>query len=214
MYVKTGNHKKCRQSQSEVRKTCRSGKDFCRTCYAGVYEYIHPVLSEADVVGFIAVSGYRQSCAPENIFDAKLWNEYLSASELPAELCRAVIPPLGLMLEKLFTGFLNEPKDEYNMILQFLNEFHSRISLSELCKHFGRSKSHISHMFKSRSGMSLNEYCNTLKLEDAKKLLTSTDIPITQIAFDAGFNDASYFIHLFNKKFGISPLKYRKAKTK
>lgn len=213
MAVKNGNHKRCRQSQNEVRKICRSGENFCRTCYAGVYEYIHPVLRDADLIGFVAVSGYRQTYNPEEVFDTKLWNEFLSDSELPTELCKAVIPPLSLMIEKLFAEFRNETKDEYNMILQFLNEFHSSITLSDLCKHFGRSKSHISHMFKNRSGISLSEYCNDLKLEDAKKLLVSTDISITQIAFDVGFNDASYFIYLFNKKFGKSPLKYRKSKT-
>ncbi len=210
MFIKTVNHKKCRQSQRDVRKICKNGEAFCRTCYAGVYEYIYPVLNDADMIGFIAVSGYRRCYPPEKDFDERLWNEYLSDSELPTKLCNSAVPPLGLMLEKLFTEFVNDPCDEYNMILQFLNEFHSSITLSELCKHFGRSKSHISHMFKNRSGISLSEYCNDLKLKDARRLLTSTDIPVTQIALDVGFNDASYFIHLFNKKFGISPLKYRK----
>lgn len=213
MAIKNGNHEKCRQSQCDIRKISKSGEGFCHTCYAGVYEYIYPVMGESTVIGFIAVSGYRQADMCERALDKKLWNEYLSDAELPEEKCNVIIPPLGLMIEKVFQEFRNESDDEYNMILQFLNEFHSSITLSDLCKHFGRSKSHISHMFKNRSGISLSEYCNDLKLRDAKKLLASTDIPITQIALDSGFSSTSYFIHLFNKKFGISPLKYRKSKV-
>ena len=58
--------------------------------------------------------------------------------------------------------------------------------------------------------MNLRNYCNNLKLEDAKNLLSKTDIPITEIAFDVGFNDVSYFIQLFKNKFSTTPLKYRK----
>ena len=65
-------------------------------------------------------------------------------------------------------------------------------------------------MFKSSSGMTIRAYANLLKLEDAKKLLSETDLSITEIALDTGFNDVSYFIKLFKKQFGISPLKYRK----
>lgn len=59
--------------------------------------------------------------------------------------------------------------------------------------------------------MTIRACCNKLKLEDAKKLLLKTDIPITEIALNVGFNDTSYFISLFKNQFGISPLKYRKT---
>ncbi len=212
MAVKKCNHQKCMQSQKDVRKICKGGEGFCRTCYAGVYEYIYPICKSSSVIGFIAVSGYRQPETSGQCIDPNLWNEFLTDNGIPLKLCEAVIPPLSIIIGLLFTDYANKAKDEYNLILQFLNEYHSNITVSDLCKYFGRSKSHISHMFKNRSGMSISEYCNNLKLEDSKKLLLSTDFSVTQIAFDVGFNDVSYFIHLFNKKFGISPLKYRKGK--
>ena len=130
---------------------------------------------------------------------------------MPLEMLRAVIPPLGLMLEQLFACPSEAPENEYNLILQFLSEYHSNITLEDLCTHFDRSKSHISHMFKNASGMSIREYCNQLKLKDAEKLLKETDFSVTEIAFEVGFNDTSYFIHLFSEKYGITPLQYRKA---
>jgi hypothetical protein len=54
--------------------------------------------------------------------------------------------------------------------------------------------------------MTIRAYCNALKLEDSKTLLLTTDYSITDIALDLGFSDTSYFISLFKKKYGISPL--------
>lgn len=53
------------------------------------------------------------------------------------------------------------------------------------------------------------EYLNYYRLERASYLLTSTDLPVTQVAMDCGFNDLSYFIRSFKKYRGITPKKYR-----
>lgn len=208
MAVKKTNHKKCVMSQQEILKN--GSGSFLRVCHAGVYEYIQPVIGNGRR-GFIAVSGYRKKATPDFSSNLRLWKNCLSEENIPLDILNAVIPPLSVMLETLFDKCSTVQESEYNLILQFLNEYHGNISLSDLCSNFGRSKSHISHMFKSKSGITIREYCNNLKLEDARKLLSETDLSITEIAFEAGFNDASYFVHLFSQKHGITPLKYRKS---
>lgn len=209
--VKNANHNKCLINQKNILAKCQSKKSFCNTCHAEVNEYIYPICIDDDAVGFIAVSGYRRENPTEcNILNYDLWKSVLGR-EIPLKMCDSVIPPLCVMLECALQMYLMENGDEYNQILQFLYEYHTNITLSDLTKHFNRSKSHISHMFKKENGMTIRAYCNKLKLEDAKKLLLKTDIPVTEIALNVGFNDTSYFIHLFKNKFGISPLKYRKT---
>ncbi|MBQ4543949.1 MAG: helix-turn-helix transcriptional regulator [Oscillospiraceae bacterium] len=209
--VKKKKHHKCIESQAQVRSSCKKNKSFCRSCHAGVYEYIYPVFKSEDVAGFIAVSGYRKDADKDISIDCPVWDKHLCAEDIPTELFDTLIPPLAVMLEKLFETYCIEEKNEYNLILQYLNEYHSTVTVSDLCKHFGRSPSHISHMFKQKCGISVKEYCTSLKLQDAKKLLLTTDSPVTQIAFDVGFNDVSHFISVFKKKFGVSPLRYRKT---
>jgi AraC-like DNA-binding protein len=68
-------------------------------------------------------------------------------------------------------------------------------------------------MFKKNSGMTLRAYCNKLKLEEGERLIRNTDMSVTRIAMDVGFNDVSHFINLFRKKYGVSPLLYRKTLT-
>lgn len=210
--IKNIDHNKCLQNQKCILEMCREGKAFCHNCYASVSEYIYPILKDGEAVGFVSVSGYRpDNPQSENIVDVALWESTLKP-EIPFDLCDAVIPPLCIMLEQMLYTYLREIRSELNFIIQFLNEYHTNVTLSDLAMHFNRSRSHISHLFKRESGMTLRAYCNNLKLEDARKLLLSTDLSVTTIALNVGFNDTSYFIYLFKKKYGIAPLQYRKVK--
>ncbi len=193
-----GNHEKCISFQKELYEICKKKEFLIKKCHAGVYQYIHRIEKEGSAVGFSSVSSFNDKI-------------FLNEEDIPVSLCNAVIPPLCVMLDKLFSVFTEKSPDEFNAVIQFLNEYHTNITLFDLCEHFMRSKSHISHMFKKNCGMTINEYCNNLKLEDAKKLLISTNFSVTEIAYDTGFNDVSYFISLFKKKYGASPLKYRKT---
>lgn len=208
--VKRHHFKQCILHQQNIIRTCKN-ESFCNQCHAGVLEYIYPIFKDSAAIGFIAISGYRNKEPQPGCFDYTLWKKSLIKEKIPLSLCDAIIPPLKIMLEQLFKHYSTEITTEYNMFLQFANEYHNSITLSDLCNHFSRSKSYVSHIFKQKTGKTLRSYCNDLKLEDAKKLLSDTDMPITNIALDVGFNDASYFISLFKEKYGISPLKYRKT---
>ncbi len=207
--VKASNHKKCLLNQKNILKKLDGCRSICSVCHAEVEEYVYPILKNDFPIGFIAVSGYKPK-EPDNekILNRRLWEMSLE-NEIPYGLCDAVIPPLSVMLEKFLTSFSSNTVNDYNLIIQFLNEYHTNITLSHLSKHLKRSPSHISHLFKKESGMSIRVYCNNLKLEDAKRLLLTTDFPITEIALEAGFCDTSYFISLFKKKYGITPHQYR-----
>ena len=109
-----------------------------------------------------------------------------------------------------FTVCRGEHTNENSLILQYLGEYHSSVTLDDLSKRFSRSKSHLSHMFKKENGMSVRAYCNMLKINDAKNLLRNTELSVSDIAYDTGFDDVSYFIYTFRKETGITPLQYRK----
>lgn len=205
---------KCLANQLLIQKSYSGDTGVCNVCYAGVCQIIYPFHLRGETAGFVAVSGYRKSeeCV-ENILNHSLWKDMLS-KDIPVELCNTVIPPLCIMLERLVLVKSEENDSEYNLILQFLTEYYASISLDELSNHFNRSKSHISHLFKKNCGISISAYCNNLKLEASKNLLLKTHLSITEIAFNVGFNDTSYFIHLFKNKFGITPLQYKQNPLK
>lgn len=211
--VKGKRHIDCIHYKKSIFMSCPDNC-FCSECPAGVYEYIYPIYKNEKMIAYIAISGYRKGSSSKGCIDNALWNSALSDNQIPYKLCDTLIPPLRCMIERFYELYSGNIQKEYNLLLQFLDEYHTNITLSDVCKHFGRSSSHISHMFKNKSGMSINTYCNNLKLQDAKHLLISTDLTVTEISFTVGFNDTSYFISMFKKKFGISPLQYRKGLRK
>ena len=51
---------------------------------------------------------------------------------------------------------------------------------------------------------------HTLRLEEAKQMLESSDEPIEAIAVEVGYQDASFFGRLFRRKVALSPAQYRR----
>lgn len=202
-----GNGYRCICEQKSIYENYREDS-FFRICYAGVYEYIAPVCENRKIVSFVAVSGFRRE-APDGI-NKTLWERYLKKGKFPQKLADTLVPPLVVMLRQLFGYCNNSVQSEENAILQYLNEYHTNISLDDLCRHFSRSRSYISHMFRKTYNMTFKEYVNELKLSDAHKLILNTDMSVTEVAYESGFGDVSYFIGCFKKRFGVSPLKYRK----
>lgn len=214
MIVKKQHHSLCIQAQREIKSNCCSKTGFCHICHAGVKQYIHPLTHGAEVIGFAAVCGFRPANTEADILDTSAWETFLSTSALPVALYDSALSPLDIMIDKLFTDKGSRKSDEYSQLLHYLNEYHTDVTLNDLCSFFGRSRSHISHLFKSRNGSSIHEYCNNLKLEDARHLLLVSSRSVTEVAYDTGFHDTSYFIRLFRQKYGLSPLKYRSQYSK
>jgi AraC-like DNA-binding protein len=69
---------------------------------------------------------------------------------------------------------------------------------------------YISRCMKKQLGMSPLQYVLHLRLEEAKKLLSHTVLPIPEIAERVGIPETNYFVRLFGKKVGLSPGAYRR----
>lgn len=87
------------------------------------------------------------------------------------------------------------------------NSIHEPFSVQALAESLNMSSSNFSHTFKKNMGISPNRYMQQLKLEQAKKLLLKSYV--TQVAFDLGFENPSYFIRLFKEAYGITPKQYQ-----
>lgn len=212
MVVKKQLHSMCVRTQEQLYSACgESG--FCHTCHAGVLQYIYPLTYKSSTVGFAAVCGFRQA-THKPVADHALWSRFLSEAVPPARIYDRALAPLNIMVDRLFALEATESSDEYTALLRYLNEYHVDVRLEDLCRQFGRSRSHISHLFKKKTGVSIREYCSDLCLEDARHLLLMSDRSVTEIAYDTGFCDPSYFIRCFKAKFGLSPHQFRKQQGK
>lgn len=82
-------------------------------------------------------------------------------------------------------------------------------TVEQLARRFGYTRSHFSRLFKKRVGLSPQQYLINARLALAKELLRSTNLPIGQVAVQAGYNDAYRFSKQFRQLAGVSPTGYR-----
>lgn len=138
-------------------------------------------------------------------------------------------PPLGSeqMLKNLIEYFLigvlrdfnsqeeGEREDEkalsISQIVNYINDnYTEKITISELAFLFKTNRSTLCKEFKKYTGKTVVEYTNSIKLQRAKKLITSSDKTLTSIADELNFESIHYFTRFFKKLTGVSPKEYRK----
>jgi AraC-like DNA-binding protein len=83
------------------------------------------------------------------------------------------------------------------------------ITLKELARECYVSQFHFTRLFKDFCGYSPFVYLQKIRLKHAEALITSTELPITDICFRSGFNRLDYFSTAFSKQYGASPTRYK-----
>lgn len=81
--------------------------------------------------------------------------------------------------------------------------------LDDIAKACYTDKYYLSHLFSRVQGMSVGKYILQKRIEEAKRLLKETAMPVKEVAETAGFGDAGYFCRVFKRECGCTPLSYR-----
>ena len=83
------------------------------------------------------------------------------------------------------------------------------LKLEDLEEELELSKSYINASFKKYTGRAPIDFFINLKMQEACKLLKSTDLYIVEISQKLGYDDPYYFSRIFKKVIGVSPKEYR-----
>jgi signal transduction histidine kinase/CheY-like chemotaxis protein/AraC-like DNA-binding protein/ligand-binding sensor domain-containing protein len=83
------------------------------------------------------------------------------------------------------------------------------LNVEQLAQELHFSQSQFNRKLNALIGITPVRFIRQIRLEKAKTMLLDTDLTITVIAFDCGFNDPSYFSRVFKKEFGVSPVDWR-----
>lgn len=82
--------------------------------------------------------------------------------------------------------------------------------IAELVQHSGLPKRSFDRRFRAATGYSPLAYVQTLRIEEAKQLLETTEIGVEEICREVGYEDVASFRRLFRKRAGVSPKDYRR----
>lgn len=82
-------------------------------------------------------------------------------------------------------------------------------SISDLARLLNLSNSRLSHLFKARTGQSLNVFLVQRRLDKAAGLLRSTEMRVKEITYSVGYCQEPSFVRAFKRRFDCSPTIYR-----
>ena len=85
------------------------------------------------------------------------------------------------------------------------------ISIQALSEIAGLSKFHFARTFKRSKDMTPHEYTVQCRVRRTQRLLTETDMPLSEIALASGFSDQSHCARRFRQQTGITPSQYRRS---
>ena len=91
---------------------------------------------------------------------------------------------------------------------------HLRITAKEAAKHVNVSYSYMARLLSEARGVGFCDYLLSVRVDMAKKMLTSTEMSVTDVGYECGFPATSAFIQSFKKLTGKTPLSYRKTAKK
>jgi len=91
-----------------------------------------------------------------------------------------------------------------------MNNLASNMSIKDIADAVHLNPQYFMRLFKKETGKSVLEYITDCRLAKAKHMLRETNIPITEVSMDVGYDNFSYFSQLFKRNEGMSPSEYRK----
>lgn len=97
----------------------------------------------------------------------------------------------------------------YKIIKYIKNNYMCDINLKTVSSSFSINPSYLSRIFSENTGTTFTDYLNELRLKNAKNLLRNTSFSVKTISKKVGYNNEKYFIRLFKKKQGMTPMEYR-----
>jgi len=127
------------------------------------------------------------------------------------ELCIWIVKVLDRFTESVYENRNVKNVEVIRKTREFIRaNYKKKLKLTDISKSVLLSPYYLSHIFKNETGITLMEYLTKVRIEEAKRLLENTSCNTTQISFDVGYSDQSYFCKIFKKIEGISPLEYKK----
>ncbi|RAP78317.1 bifunctional transcriptional activator/DNA repair enzyme AdaA [Paenibacillus montanisoli] len=110
-------------------------------------------------------------------------------------------------------GGLKLPDEEWVDAIAAIMEarYAEQLTLAKLAELSHASPYHMQRMFKRLKGASPAAYLQRVRIEAAKRLLRSSESPISEIGSQVGYPNAAHFATVFQKESGCSPTTYRMA---
>lgn len=221
--------RKCREcDKNACIKSTKSNKTMLYKCHLGLTEAVVPIKEGDSLSGYVMFGQIlpkeEQKEIKSNITSTlskmNIKGMAKAVASIPVK-SKEEINAAATVLEALTAYlFLNrfvtpERSDFISLLDSFIDEnIHMQITCKDICREFKMSKTRLYGVSTQYLGCGIAEYIRKKRISLAQKMLSETDISITEIAFNCGFSDYNQFARVFKKHCKISAGEYRKLYSK
>lgn len=145
----------------------------------------------------------------------KIKSELKSKREYSEDLCLAFANELLIIICRNAVKCDAPPSNDLlpEKIMKYIEKNYYRdISIRELCEQFYVCESTIFKSFKKHTGLKVTDYINFTRIMNAERLISETNLSMTEIAYRCGFNNCNYFSSVFKRYKNTTPGKFMRQK--
>ena len=142
------------------------------------------------------------------------WTEQLVKARSFEDLSEVLMNTLDDFIDAIYLHGSNRSNPKVRKALDFISaNFHHPISLRDVAAEVGLSSCRLAHLIKEMTGRSLLQLLQQVRIRHAQHLLERTSKNCTDIAYETGYSDQSYFIKHFKRLTGTTPNRYRRHRA-
>ncbi len=143
----------------------------------------------------------------------KMDKEYRSEAPNYRNMIKLYLQALLIMISRL--SFRKARQGKHRNVVEYIDHiirthYHEEFDFDFLSGQIGLNKNYISRLYRKTTGTTITAALLKYRLECAEKLLRSSSRNISEICYECGFNDLSYFYRAFKSATGLNPGQYRK----
>jgi len=226
---KTGDTACRRCDEQAFQQVAKMKTPYIYKCHAGLTEIVAPIItSEKERIGYLTIGQAKPAGEPDenllkdlskkhNLSVIKLKSAYLKLPVMKTDQAKACANVLhALAINVWYDNYfyiLKKPLSD--KVKEFISDnLDKPLTLTEIANRFRIGKTTLCKSVKRDIHMTVNELIHFLRIEKAKQLLQSAEVPIYTIAEQVGIPDYNYFTKIFKKETGITPSVFRKLSEK
>ena len=166
-----------------------------------------------EMMGYLVRAAVEDSPLMEPLLERHTkWIEQIVETNDFEDLCNVLREALDDFMNSIFLQGVKPVSPAVVKALDYIAANYTRpISLDDIAGAAGLSSFRIAHLLKESTGKTALQNIHYMRIQEARRLLEQSDMKCTDIAYETGFGDQSYFIKQFRKWMGITPAKYRKT---